>query len=497
MTVAIWYLHGKHHGAVLPPTLDVGQSFLNAELPLFKFGPQVPFDTAAGMVMQEAIGNLTWHFPNFTKTVVVRQLVGFLHPDEVLGIFRALPPTFSTDADTVDLMPSFEYYVEVKGGGNPPVPAQLREIYKRVTEERLLPYIRVRYGCPQCRVCTSLVRRYRSGERTQHPPHYDSHAFITVVVSLTERNAHFRGGMYVRTNPGTEKFIPGSLGEAIMHQHDLEHGVWVQQGIRYSWIFWVQDSSKCSGAHEGWHKTSAQLGDPIAQYNLHAVLDKLPGRKKAGLAWLRKAAQHGYANAQHKFGYAYIFGDGVLQNVTTGLRWYHKAAAQNFTLSAYAIGRMLEAGFGSPSDAAAAAMWYRRCLSASPFGQNVDALNSLAKLLSHGSVEPQGTENAITLWKQAADEGGSIEASLKLAMHYDMDEQADAEAQKWYARASALGDTNATSKLRSPWEFNTAVLFVSRLFRCCYMHGEQLALAIRLGLGKLCARKHAKVNSLA
>lgn len=165
---------------------------------------------------------------------------------------------------------------------------------------------------------------------------------------------------------------------------------------------------------------------------------------------------------------------------------------------------MLEAGFGSPSDDAAAAMWYRRCISASPFGQHVDALNSLAKLLQRGVVKPQGNENAITLWKQAADEGGSTGAALNLAMHYDMDEKADVEAQKWYARASALGDTNATnkvraaalklamhydmdkqtdaeaqkwyatasalgdthatSKLRSPWGVHAAVLTVSRFF---------------------------------
>jgi TPR repeat protein len=123
---------------------------------------------------------------------------------------------------------------------------------------------------------------------------------------------------------------------------------------------------------------------------------------------------------------------------------------------------MLEAGFGSPSDAAAAAIWYRRCISASFFGQNVDALNGLAKLLSRGSVEPQGTENAIDLWKQAADKGGSTEAALELATHYDMDELTDAEAQKWYARASALGDTNATRKLHSPWYVRTRQALESR-----------------------------------
>ena len=52
----------------------------------------------------------------------------------------------------------------------------------------------------------------------------------------------------------------------------------------YSWIFWVQDSSKCSGAHEGWHiKVYIGFRDQIfpfsenwpANYNF-SLFSKLP-----------------------------------------------------------------------------------------------------------------------------------------------------------------------------------------------------------------------------
>ena len=38
----------------------------------------------------------------------------------------------------------------------------------------------------ECTPCYSLVRRYRKGERRSHAMHYDGHAAVTVVVSLSD-----------------------------------------------------------------------------------------------------------------------------------------------------------------------------------------------------------------------------------------------------------------------------------------------------------------------
>lgn len=235
-------------------------------------------------------------------------------------------------------------------------PVRLMEMSQGIIDGRLLPYVREKYKCPHCRVCTSLVRRYVAGERLRHPPHYDNQAFITVVVSLTSQNENFLGGLYVRTDPGTEQFMPGAVGTAVLHQHDLEHGVWVQAGTRYSWILWLQDTAMCSGAQVGWYAKDAILGDPVAQLHMSGLEKTADARA----AWLHKSAEQGYARAQHMLGSAYLTGDGVEENDTTSLRWIQAAAEQNSTFAAYSVGRFVAVGIGKQRDEAEAASWYQR-----------------------------------------------------------------------------------------------------------------------------------------
>lgn len=107
--------------------------------------------------------------------------------------------------DTVDNLPSFEHYIYHHAHGDmkshPRETEKLRVLTKPIVETRLLPYLQQRYKCAACRVCTSLVRRYLPGERLSHPPHFDSEAFITVVIALTARGRHFLGGLHlVRAN---------------------------------------------------------------------------------------------------------------------------------------------------------------------------------------------------------------------------------------------------------------------------------------------------------
>ena len=57
-------------------------------------------------------------------------------------------------------------------------------------------------GDRACTPCSSLIRRYREGERRSHAPHEDSEAFATVVVSLANAGDEFEGGLYVAVHGG-------------------------------------------------------------------------------------------------------------------------------------------------------------------------------------------------------------------------------------------------------------------------------------------------------
>jgi len=344
-----WHACWSDNGNALPH-VDAGLASLTFgdNLSLFEFGASVPFAVHSSIALEEASRELRWDFPNFTKRVMIRQLSGLVHPDEAAKMICTLPREFSRESDTVDRLPSYEHYLYHHERLAIPshTPARVVELSQRIIDNRLLPYVRERYKCPHCRVCSSLVRRYVAGERLRHPPHYDTQAFITVVVSLTTQHEHFLGGLYVRTDPGTEQFMPGGVGTAVLHQHDLEHGVWVQAGTRYSWILWLQDTPACSGGRASWYKEAAVLGDPVAQQHM-STIEKKP---EAAAAWLHKSAGQGYARAQHKLGSAYLTGKGVQQNETTSLRWLQAAADQNSTFAAYAVGWMVEVGVGKERD---------------------------------------------------------------------------------------------------------------------------------------------------
>jgi len=371
--------------------------------------------TSAGALL-EAERRLTWHFPNSSREVAVRRLSGLLRPGEVSEMLSELPDEFETGEDSVDQLPSYEHYVEHHSGGESRISGSPRlvALTRRILDERLLPYVRERYDCPKCRVCTSLVRRYMSGERLRHPPHYDNQALVTAVVSISAEGA-YQGGLYVRTHPGTEQFVPLGTGEAVIHQHDLEHGVWVQKGSRRSWIVWFQDSPHCIGTNPSWHQAGADFGDPISQYHLSTLYGEGRGGvdedKFAAAVLLKKSAEQGYARAQHKFGNAYFSGHGVPEDDEKALFWYTAAAVQKSSFSAYTVGRMLESSIGAQRNDVAIAHWYRLA-AADSYEQLPDAGDRLATLLwAGGKGVPKDEAAALRFWGLAAEQGHAAAAS--------------------------------------------------------------------------------------
>ena len=48
----------------------------------------------------------------------------------------------------------------------------------------------------QYRTEFDLIRRYRDGERRTHVTHRDGHAYATIVISLSDYEKEYRGGIY-------------------------------------------------------------------------------------------------------------------------------------------------------------------------------------------------------------------------------------------------------------------------------------------------------------
>ncbi|CAE8710647.1 unnamed protein product [Polarella glacialis] len=294
---------------------------------------------------------------------------------------------FSRDADSVDGRPGFERVIvdageflpwgasgegrdeegllagaSVLGGlfeGPGPGPggsaSEKSESEKRLSEvvdQRLLPYVRWRYGCASAVLSHALLRRYLPEERRIHPTHFDVQAFCTVVIGLNPDD--FEGGLYVQPTPSSKSqaFVHLLTGDAVVHRYDVQHGVRVFSGERYSLIFWFKDSAEaCASDTAPWYELDARLGDADAQLNLAGLLEQgLAGYSKdlvKAEAWYRRAAEAGQAQAQVALARFYFHGLGGLgKDTTLAQSWLQHAAVLGDPAAQRKVGQLLLEGAG-------------------------------------------------------------------------------------------------------------------------------------------------------
>ena len=90
------------------------------------------------------------------------------------------------------------------------------------------------------------------------------------------------------------------------------------------------------------------LGEGVAQDYAHAV------------AWWRKAAEQGDADAQRALGHACADGLGVPQDHVEAAIWFRRAAEQGHAGAQNALAWLYKVGEGVPKDHVEAAIWFRR-----------------------------------------------------------------------------------------------------------------------------------------
>jgi len=194
-----------------------------------------------------------------------------------------------------------------------------------------MPYVRERQNCSDCVPCTVIVRRYVPGERRQHPWHFDSEAFLTVVVPLSPA-ADYQGGLYLQ--PGFDlkdrSYFLLEAGEAVIHNYNLRHGVQVLSGDRVTLIAWLKSSSEaCAQRSSPWYADAAGSGDPRAQYNLGQIISagrggRLPD-EVTGNSWYQKAAEGGHTIAQYNLAVSARQGKGMAASPELAVFWWQKA----------------------------------------------------------------------------------------------------------------------------------------------------------------------------
>eukprot|EP00940_MAST-03C_sp_MAST-3C-sp2_P003158 g3158.t1 len=298
-------------------------------------------------------------WPSIDREAEIYLSKGLLKSEEARAMIDILDEvSFDEDADTVDEMSTFEFYIEKSGdqehlktiASKPDINAEIRARRKKardrlkaivdpVIQDRMIPLVSNIYSdkCRDgCRVCFSFVRRYLPFERRGHKDHLDIQALATVVVSL---GGDYEGGLYARAGGSSKRLlVPLRTGDAAIHSSSLLHGVKVTGGSRYSWINWISSSQSCDPADSAhWHVDEAERGDPIAMF-LHAKRMPLfaPGEMDDQITWIRKSAEAGFARAMNEYGYHLH----EIGNLVGAEEWYRRAISLGEEDAAFNLGRM-------------------------------------------------------------------------------------------------------------------------------------------------------------
>lgn len=126
--------------------------------------------------------------------------------------------------------------------------------------------------------------------------------------------------------------------------------------------------------------TRANAGDPWAQLNLGAAYDNglggFPLDPVLAVAWYRRAAESGLAEAQFNLAHCLATGNGTPRNDAEALEWMLRAAGQGLASAQFLAGVMLLEGIGGRGDRAQALPWLERAAA----NGNTDARTLLERL---------------------------------------------------------------------------------------------------------------------
>jgi TPR repeat protein len=129
-----------------------------------------------------------------------------------------------------------------------------------------------------------------------------------VVVSLSDYNSEYIGGLYISTRHSERNYIALNRGDAVVHQGDLYHGVQLIESSainteRWSWILWYRDSETCQDHSDEWYIKCATVDkNPACQYLLSTTINSYHEK----LMWTEKAAEQGHGVSCVKLAKAYL-----------------------------------------------------------------------------------------------------------------------------------------------------------------------------------------------
>ena len=187
-------------------------------------------------------------------------------------------------------------------------------------------------------------------------------------------------------------------------------------------------------------------------------------------------AIEGEAWAQNWLAGAYIFGQGVVQDLPEAAKWYRLAAEQGDAAAQNNLAFMYDTGKGVKQDYAEAAKWYQLAAQQG----SASAQSNLGVMYANGQGVVQDHAEAAKWYRLAAEQGDAA-AQMNLGYQYSKGQgvvQDHVKAYSWYHLSTANGFTGAVknrdilAKKMTPQQIADAQKLArdcqARQFKGCY-----------------------------
>ncbi|HLP93655.1 MAG TPA: toll/interleukin-1 receptor domain-containing protein [Saprospiraceae bacterium] len=188
---------------------------------------------------------------------------------------------------------------------------------------------------------------------------------------------------------------------------------------------------------------AAALDNTHAMYNL-ARMYLSENKHEEGHLWLKRAAEHGYLNAQLELARLFHDAEYSSDNITDAIFWYEKAAKQGSADADFNLGEIYYSGLGGKTDLVAAKIHY---------GKAAQKGHSVAQLMLgyiYDTLESD-IKSAFRWYQAAADQQNRVaEYNLGVLFENGVDGKPDkVQAIAWYKRSAYQGFEKAINRLRA------------------------------------------------
>jgi TPR repeat protein len=140
-----------------------------------------------------------------------------------------------------------------------------------------------------------------------------------------------------------------------------------------------------------WFRKAADQGHANAQYIIsityHYGQGGLAKDDVQAVMWLRKAADQGHSRAQYKLAWMYAYGEGGLaKDDIQAVAWFRKAADQGDADAQYTLGAMYGLGKGVAMDVVQSYMWIELAANQG-HAKAIDARKKITEVLTTSQIE--------------------------------------------------------------------------------------------------------------